>query len=60
VSVLGWDNLQSSYFEVALHSPLCVALTAFTRICYWDVSTLRPTGYNEIACGANDLIGDPG
>jgi hypothetical protein len=25
-----------------------------------DVSTLHTAGYNETACGANDLIGDPG
>jgi hypothetical protein len=31
---------------------LCIALTAFTRICYCDVSTLRSGGYNEAACGA--------
>jgi hypothetical protein len=60
VSVLGCDSLQSSYFEAALHSPLCVVLTASTRIFYWGVSTLRPAGCNETACGANDLIGDPG
>jgi len=44
VSVLGCDSF--------------VALSAFTRICYWDVSTLRPAGDYEAACGANDLIGD--
>jgi hypothetical protein len=43
-----------------LHAPLCVALTAFTRICDCDASTLHSGGYNETACGANDLIGDAG
>src|SRR5271155_3413339 len=59
-SVLGCHSLRSSYFEVALYSPLCVAFTAFTRICFWEVSTLHSGGYNETACGANDLTGDPG
>ena len=38
-------------------SSLC-CLTAFTRICYCEVSTLHSGGYNETPCGANDLTGD--
>src|SRR5271155_5135481 len=60
VSVLDCYSLQSSYFEAALHSPLCVALTAFTRICNCEVGTLHSGGYNETACGTNDLTGHPG
>src|SRR5579864_7485933 len=60
VSVLGCYNLQNSYFEAASHSPFSVSLTAFTRICYCEVTTSHSGGFNETAGSANDLTRDPG
>ena len=43
-----------------LNAPLCIALTAFTRMCYWEGSTSHSGGHDEAAGGTNDLSGDPG